>query len=456
MRARNVAWGIGGIVGLVAVAMLAPSVRAESARSTPVVPGPANAYYSPRATLSMAQSPQGLRGFLSHDQPQYDEQSYVWAGSLIEDDGTVNAIAVEMQRNDSLGGLVALPAVTAGVLVNRQADPGYVIGGLGGIPDLTIPLALTSSPWSARAQSFTPGQQPDFIDVRVVKGQIGERGAVYELSSDVPDVADGPNKGRRMQTYVRVIDTTGIVQWGYGPSGFMPMWVYQNQRKAILSTYGGSAGDYLAATRDRMASQGTYYFSAPLLKVQDFRIAIDGKRVSRGSSGWIWMDNVERSFDQRAQGIVDNGVSWLEFSVQIPSTRQSMKIGYTVQSSVGKFPYAMLSSPDAPKARNGALTSAMTWNMNGIKFHPVPGSKWTNPATGHTYYLKYRVDLDDSGTGKRSTLWFASALPKQEAVISTRSVFEGLFRMTGKIDGNHVEGWGFGELQPVGSLSTAQ
>jgi len=32
-------------------------------------------------------------------------------------------------------------------------------------------------------------------------------------------------------------------------------------------------------------------------------------------------------------------------------------------------------------------------------------------------------------------------------------VFEGLFRMTGTIDGTSVDGWGFGELQPVGSLS---
>ena len=64
------------------------------------------------------------------------------------------------------------------------------------------------------------------------------------------------------------------------------------------------------------------------------------------------------------------------------------------------------------------------------------------------------MNLDDSGTGKKSTLWFTAALPKQEAVISTRSVFEGLFRMKGTIDGKPVEGWGFGELQPVGSLST--
>ena len=451
MRTRTIALGV---AGLVAVAALAPMARADVPAATPVLPGSAEAYYSPRATLPMAQSPQGLRHFLSHDQPQYDEQSYVWAGSLIEADGSVNALAVEMQRNDSLGGLVAIPAVSAGILVNREADPGYVIGGLGGIPDLTIPLALTSVPWSARAQSFTPGQQPDFVDVRVVEGQIGERGAVYEFSADVPDIADGPNKGRRMQVYVRAVDTTGVMQWGYGPSGFMPMWIYPPQRAAIMDTYDGSVGDYLAATRDRMASQGTYYFSSPLLKVQDFRVAIDGRRVSHGSDGWLWMDNVERSFDQRAQDVVDNGVSWLEFSVQVPKTRQALKIGYTEQASVGRFPYAMLSAGDAPTARNGARTSQMTWNIDGIRFHPVPGSKWTNPATGHTYYLKYRVNLDDSGTGKKSTLWFTAALPKQEAVISSRSVFEGLFRMKGTIDGKPVEGWGFGELQPVGSLST--
>ena len=41
---------------------------------------------------------------------------------------------------------------------------------------------------------------------------------------------------------------------------------------------------------------------------------------------------------ERAQDVVDNGVSWLEFSVQIPKTRQALKVGYTQQESVGRFP----------------------------------------------------------------------------------------------------------------------
>lgn len=443
------------LVAVVPVLVLAaaPTVQARSDAATPVVPGSADAYYSALPTVPFARSPQGLRQFLSYDQPQYDEQSYVWAGSLIEDDGSINTIAVEMQRNDSLvGGFVPVPAVSAGVLVNRESDPGYLAGGLGGIPDLTIPIALTSTPWSARAQSFTPGQQPDFVDVRVVQGTIGRRGAVYELSSDVPDIAEGPLKGRRLQVFVRAKDPTGAMQWGYGPSGFMPMWVFPDQRAKIVNRFGGSVGDYLQDTRDPMRSQGTYYLSMPLLEVERFRLAIDGKVVGHGSGGWLWMDSVVRSFDAQAQQIVNNGVSWLEFSVQIPKTQQAMKIGYTEQASVGRFPYAMLSSPTAAKARNGALTSQMTWDMNAIHFRPVLSSKWTNPATGNSYYLKYRVDLDASGTAEKSTLFFTAAVPDQEAVVSGRAVFEGLFSMTGTIGGEPVSGWGWGELQPTGQI----
>lgn len=442
-----------GAVSLVAVLLgLAPAVGAEA---QPLAPDPdsSDAFYSPSRNLSMARSPLSLRRFLSTDQTQYEEQSYVWAGSLIDYSGTTNAVAVEMQRNDvGVADLVRVPEVASAVLFNQGDDPGYAIGGLGGIAELTLPVSFTSSPWSVRAQSFTAGQQPDFIDARVVEGQIGRRGAVYEITTSVPNVASSAPAGERITTYIRAKDVTGIMQWGYGPSGFCPMWIFSGQRNQIMDKFDGSVGDYLTTTGDSMRGQGTYYFSMPLLQVQRFKVSMNGKVVSAGDKGWLWWDNVERSFDAQAQQIVDGGVSWLEFSVQIPDTGEALKIGYTKQESVGTFPYAMLASSSSPKAANGARTSLMNWNMQDIHVRPIKGSEWTNPATGNTYYLKYRVDLDASSTTKKATFFMSAAVRDQEAVVSGRSVFEGLFDMTGTIDGRKVSGWAFGELQPTGSL----
>lgn len=440
-------------VSLLALTLLSPTGVVHAAPAAEPLPGSADAYYSATVDLPLARSPLGLRRFLSTTQPQYDEQSYVWWGALIDYDGTRNGVAVEMQRNDALiDGFIPVPEVDSAILYNQGDDPGYAIGGLGGIPELTLPVTFTSSPWTARVQSFTPGQQPDFIDIRVVAGQFGRRGAVYEFTTSVPNVSSTAPAGERITTYIRAKDAFGILQWGYGPSGYIPMWIYPAQRAQIMDDFGGSVGAYLEATRDPMLGQGTYYWSEPLLQVQRFKVSMNGRVVSAGDQGWMWLDNVERSFDARAQEIVDNGVSWQEFSIMVPSSKTSLKVGYTRQSSVGTYPYASMISPDSAKARNGAWTPAATWPLQGIRIRPIRGSEWTNPVTGNTYYLKQRVELDGFPGGPRASFTLTSAIPDQEAVVSNRAVFEGLFRMTGTIDGEPVTGWAWGELQPAGTL----
>jgi hypothetical protein len=230
------------------------------------------------------------------------------------------------------------------------------------------------------------------------------------------------------------------------------MWIYPAQRAQIMDDFGGSVGDYLEATRDPMLGQGTYYFTQPLLEVQRFKVSMNGRVVSAGDEGWLWLDNVERSFDEEAQQIVNNGVSWEEFSIMIPASKSSLKVGYTRQASVGTYPYGMLVTPQSERARNGALTAETSWPMQAIHIRPVKGSEWTNPVTGNTYYMKYRVDLDRFPGGPKASFLMTSAIPDQEAVVSNRAVFEGLFRMTGTLDGEPVTGWAWGELQPAGTL----
>mgnify|MGYP006270646379 CR=1 FL=1 len=416
--------------------------------------GTGDAYYSPKPTTSWSKSASGMRTFLSTIQPQFSEQAFVWGGPLISKDGTMTAVDFEMQRDDSevdghRGWLVQ--NVSAGLLYHDGKT--FDVGGLFGTAEDNYPVSFTRIPWSVRADQALLVEQPEFIDVRVVKGAIGVKGSIIELTANVYNVSEGAPLLQRIEVYVRARDTTGLVQWGYGPSGFAPMWIHQPQRDSIMNSYGGSVGDYLRATDDSMWSQGQNYLTTPLLKVEKFVVSKDGKVVDRGSRGWIWMDYVTRSFDAQAQEVVNSGSGWNEFSVMFPSTGQSMKIGWTdfpKAPGVGTFPYAYLDSPTGPRGRNGVIQPQMTWGINRVHLTPVKSSKWVSPKSGNVYYLKWKARLDKTSASKRVDLTFSSALPNQEAVIAGRAVYEGVFNVTGKIGDQKVHGYAVNEYQIPG------
>ena len=425
---------------------------ATSFAATPPSAAAGDVFFSPRASVIQAKSPAGMRTFLSTDHPEYSLQSYVWAGSLVDAGGRVNTFAFCMQRNnESIAGSPLVPVLTSAALFNRSSDPGFVVGGLAGVADLTLPLSLTTRPWSVRAQSFTPGQPPDFIDARVVEGVLGKKGAVYELSAFVPNGATGAPANELLTLYVRAKDATGIMQWGYGPSGFFPQWIYPAQRAAITNDFGNSVGKYLAGTHDPMTNQGDYY-TMPLLEVQRFSVSLGGQVVSKGSGGWIWFDNVEQQFDAAAEQIISNGVKWLEFSVQFPTTKQAMKIGYVEQASVGQLNYAMLHDAHSPKARNGAFTDAVNWDIDKVHITPVQSSLWKSPVSGQSYYTRYRVTLDGARPRQRAHLFIAAKFTNQEVNAGGRHVYEGLFSVTGTLCGEKVTGQAWTEVEPTASL----
>ena len=410
-------------------------------------------FYSPDATVDQAKSPEGMRTFLSTDHPQYTLQSYVWAGSLVEDDGQLSTMAFEMQRNpEAIDGTAQLPLVTSAVLFNRSSSPGYAVGALFGVPELTLPLSLTTRPWSVRAQSFELWQLPQFIDVRVVDGVLGKKGAVYEFTSYVPNVATGASADEYLTLYVRARDATGLMQWGYGPSGFFPQWIYPDQRAAITGEYGSSVGRYLSGTHDPMTNQGDYYYTLPLLKVERFSVSLGDRIVSEGSRGWLWFDNVEQQYDAAAREVISNGVTWMEFSVQFPKTEQAMKIGYVKQASVGQLNYAMLHDADSPKARNGSYTDSVNWDIDKIHITPVLSSLWKSPASGKSYYTKFQVTLDGARPRQRAHLFIAARFQDQEVNVGQRTVYEGLFSVRGTLCGKKVTGQAWTEVQPAADL----
>ncbi len=419
--------------------------------------GTGDAYYSPNITTIQAVSPAGLRTFLSTDQHHYTEQSFVWGGPLVSADGGTSVLAVEMQRDDTNVGPFGILAegVTAGMLYND--GDGYAAGGFSGLAEVQLPVNFTRFPWSVRATNPQASlSQPEFVDVRAVRGRVGAKGTIYEITASMVNVAQTAPLFERLDIYVRAKDTTGIMQWGYGPSGFSPMWIFPPQREAIMQQYDGSVLDYLQGTDDSMWSQGQYYFTSPMLKVQDFVIQKDGYVVDHGSDGWLWTDNVVRSFSPEAQEVVagGGGMGWNEFSVAIPETGEAFKIGYTMSDDttigVGTFPYATLVSPKGPKAPNGALSGSMFWGIDDIHMTPVKNSKWTDPLTGNSYYLTWKVLLDANPRGQQVKFTIKQAVPNQEAVIVGRSVFEGVTSVKGAIGTRKVTGWAFQEFQQPG------
>jgi hypothetical protein len=439
------------------VAFSAVSIGLVTGGPATAVPAPTpavNAYYSPTASAPQSRSVAAFRRFLSTERTEFDLQSYPFFGSLVDRKGRTRTFSLMMQQTNDILDLPISYAVE-GVMVNKGT--GFTLGGVEGVPELTLPLSLTAHPWSIRAQSFAIGQQPQFVDARVVKGHIGQKGAVYELTASVRSTKLGSSAAPRQLTlYVRAKDTLGMAQWGYGPSGFFPQWIYSTQRKAIEGRFKGDVGAYLAATHDRMSGQGDYYYSSPLLKVQQWSMRSNGTRMGRGSGGTLWLDNVEQSFDAAADKVVKNGVTWTEFSTQLPAVRSALKIGWVKQASVGRLPYAMLVDSGSPQARNGNLRTS-AWAMQSIRIRPVGGARnrWTSPTTGLTYDTKYRVVLKAAGNAKghRARLTMRAVFDDQEVAFKGgRAVYEGLYTVTGRLDGRRIRGQAWGEVQPAGSL----
>jgi hypothetical protein len=452
--ARRLAAGLLAAASLAVVATGQASA-APSSTSTPAKAATTtNAYYSPSPSVPQSKSLSAFRSFLSSEQTRFDLQSYPFFGSLVDDRGRTNTFSLMMQQNNHVDGL-PLSYALEGVMFNQGT--GFTAGGVQGIPQYTLPLTVAAHPWSIRAQAYSVGSSPQYVDARVVSGHIGQKGAVYEFTSSVTAARlDGTNKPYLLQVYVRVKDTLGMTQWGYGPSGFFPQWIYPAQRAAIVRKYHGNVGAYLAATRDRMSGQGDYYYSAPLLQVQEYALYANGRQFSHGRGGWIWLDNVEQSFDAAADKIVTNKVTWTEFSTQLPGIGEALKIGWVNQKSVGTLTYAMLAAARNGRFADGNLATSK-WNVPSISISAVPGTRytWRSKVTGLVYHTRYRVLLRKAGNlqGHSAALIMTAVFGDQEVSFKGgRAVYEGLYRVTGWLDGKRVTGQAWGEVQPAGTL----
>ncbi len=453
------------LTGALTAALVAPQAfaRTDPINSTPPSTGSdagfADAYYFNKAAVPQAKSPGGMLRYLSNDQPQMEMQSYVFFGNLITRGGKFNSFASMVQRQDGLIPQIPNLPVTISTTIFNSGQ-GWFGGMIDGVPEVVdselsfYPMSLTTNPWSARSEEFTPGQKPQFIDLRVVNGQLGQPGAVYEITSSITsDQVSGGAQGEPMTVYVRVKDVLGIAMWGFGPSGFKPQWLSVKQRAEIKSQYGGSIKRYLRATDDPMTGQGNYYYSSPLLKVQKFAVYRNGKQVLSGNSGYTFFDLCTQSFGPAARQVLDEDFGWVSFEIPIPGVNGGMALGRLSQPTVGSLSYAALATDKSPRAQNGARI-AYNWGIEDISLKPVANSAWKSPASGKTYYMKWNARLSGSSSARRGRLTLTAVNRNSEINVSGRSVYEGLFRYSGVIGGKKVSGSAFAEMQPEGTLGS--
>lgn len=424
------------------------------------------AYYTSTPVLPMSGSPQQLSNWLSTNPTSYNEAAWCFYGHLIRDDGAVDGLLFLTQYQDSNVAGREWPTVVAGLCYNPArlggAEPGYMGTGTGGLPGLpALPAApsqpflpsvtMVSSPWAVSAQYpddeySRDGKKPSAFSCRLIEGEVGRPGAVYEIAADALFAApSAPDTKDRLSLVVRMRDRYGVIAAGYGPSSFLPQWLSNRQQSLIAQgEFAGSVGDYLEKTGDPMTYQGAYYLSAPLLEVTEFQIRDRNGLVATGQGGCFWIDWVVQSFDRSALASVSMA-GWTYFAIQFPSVGWSMMISeVTVQDPTSRFFVAKLFTDKSRTTANGARIASREWRQQEIHIRPNDAYPPWHSRLGKPYALHYVVTLD-SPEGE-SHLFIDTVRDDQEITVDDSSKYEGVFRVRANVSGTELEGWAWGEL----------
>jgi len=401
-------------------------------------------YYADNQRLTQTQSPAGLEKFLSFNQPGISLQGYCFFGYLGGEGEPRQAYFSLVQRMAKPIASARIPLIMVGTGVNNESLKRILLGGTIGLPYLGNSISI-QQPWDFRlTQDNPPGSvtPQNTTRARIVSGTFGQPGARYELLSYNQD-----NENGLLETTVLVEDSMGFVSEGFGANAFMPNWLYPAQRKAVMENYGGSMEKYLRATQDPMTGQGSYYYSAPFLKVLTYSVKRDGMPIAEGTGGLLWMDVVYQTFEKSTDDIIADA-TWSFFIMQFPKQKKAL-MTTVVGTPLGDYPISSLFTHDAPKNPNGVLEPAYRWNMQDIRVTPLTDKIWTSPRSKLKYHTEFKIDLD----GEYPThLHVKMAWDEQEAKVEDRFVYEGLGNVTGTLNGEPVEGTAWLEMQPIGNL----
>ena len=201
-----------------------------------------------------------------------------------------------------------------------------------------------------------------------------------------------------------------------------------------------------------MTGQGDYYYSSPVLEVESFSITQNGSVVASGTEGELIGDYVNQSFDAKASAIVDNGVQWTEFTTLLDGGRR-MKVGTVVQK-LGRHAAVRRAHPRRRDSgwRTARWRPRCAGTSTPCSSPPMPTRTWKSPRSGKSYATTYTAELKGADGTPDASLTYTAVYPDQELDAGGRTVYEGLFAVTGTIDGKAVTGYAWAEIQPSGTL----
>ncbi len=406
----------------------------------------ADPFFNIEYLLPQTLSKEHLSRFLSMGHPEYHLDGWFFFGNLIEGRGTpvtedVSTFFISIQRKDIAqipGTSIRFSVYPSIVAFQGARHEGYLFGGgLDGASQVTV----ASEPWSVVAVA---NGHPAMMSMSLVKGQMGMRGAVYHLASDVVD-----QEGHRLQTDVWIKDKFGIINDGYGPASFFPQWILPGQREKILAGHGGSLESYLYAERDLMTGQGDYYYSSPSLKVLDFKITRDYDEIlAAGSRGELWLDYTVASYDDRASDMI-KGCKWQFFTIQLTGSNGSILLLNTETATTGSLPVARLYRKKR-KGQNGAIHATYTWDIDKISIVPDedPAWAWKSPDSQITYHTRYNIALRSEVKKHNVDLTVTMLRENSEIYIPGQNpAYEGVGLVTGTMGSRKVKGYAFAEFE---------
>ena len=411
----------------------------EQAWPEPVTGAP---LFTQEYNLPQTQSAEQLSEYLAREHFECDLDGWFFFGSLVDDAAPDDpgVFFISMQRVEVAVDGTRQPLVPAVVAFNSPTLGQYVYGGEYTL-DASPSVNVLSDPWRVEINSLD--QAEPLMSMSLASGSMGMADAEYRLTADVPDQLGG-----NLQAEVLLRDPFGVVNQGYGTASFFPQYLTEPQQEQIADSFDNSVRDYLEGTGDPMSGQGSFYYSLPLLDVEQFTITRDGAPLSSGTSGTMWMDNVVQTYGEQASEILADA-SWEFFSIMLPEEDMAL-MAIQITSATGTLPVATLFSDESDRTRNSAREAVNSWKTGEIDIQAVPDTIWTSPETGQQYAQQHKIQLG-------SEMWPADltitmVCENQEVVVGDTIKYEGLAWVEGTLGGQPVTGTAFVELQPVGHL----
>ena len=445
---RKAAISFGTIITLLFLSLVSTVCNRNETNPFPT-PADGCTYFTMDYELPQTQSAEQLAQYLASEHLEYDLDGWFFFGSLVDsttpDDLGIFFIAVQRIEEEVDG--FRIPTVPAIVGFNSKSRGNYLFRGVMSI-DIDPLVSVSSDPWSVNLTS--PLQEGPLITMSLISGTMGQVDATYNLTANIPDIDGTP-----LKVEVQIRDRFGAINEGDGTASFFAQFLTDSQRDQIMNSKDRKVSTYLEETGDPMSCQGSYYYSLPLLDVENFSIKLNDTVISNGNDGLLWMDYVVQSYDEKALEAIQD-VSWQFFAIQLPEINTALMV-IEITTKTGTLPIAKLFDLESEKTLNFASKAKQSWAINEINIEPVSGSKWVSPKSGKEYNTQHRIQLMSNDYPADFVVSMITddqeiyiEFPDGNGGVKKMIKYEGMATVEGTIAGSQISGQAFVELQPVG------